>query len=258
MAKFGRKETITARDDAIMRTIFFCRYNNTSQLARSFFGSKSAARRRLAELTDEHKGYIEPRRLYFTTSTWERGGQCENVWHLTKKGFETVTESLGLDGERYVSKQLGQEGAVHHVKTAEVYVAARADLEEILGPYPSWSWLHEKKAHEAFEFENRQQAHQPDARITFAGHTFVIERQTRESRISQKGVDDKISAHAVWARTRTDDPEAVDVLVACDEKRVSEAAERAGKRYGMDVIAGGVEQIAHYLYQSALRLRPTS
>jgi hypothetical protein len=37
---------------------------------------------------------------------------------------------------------------------------------------------------------------------------------------------------------------------------VAELAERAGKRYGVDVIAGSVEHVAYYLYQSALRLAP--
>src|SRR5829696_2194693 len=126
--KTGRSATITPRDDAIMQTLFFCRYLSTAQLAALFFNSKSAARRRLADLVN--KGYLEPRSLYATMPTWDRRGRCENVWHLTKQGFETAAESLGLYDERHVPKQLGQEGAVHHVKTAEVYVAAKADLDE--------------------------------------------------------------------------------------------------------------------------------
>ena len=252
--KTGRRATITLRDDAIMLALFLCRYLSTAQLAILFFNSKSAARRRLAQLED--KGYIEPRNLYATMPTWDRRGKCENVWHLTKKGFETVAESLSLDDERYVPKQLGQEGAVHHVRTAEVYVAAKADLDEILGPYPAWSWEHEKRAQDSYRYSGRLMGHQPDAHVRFADHLFVVERQTRESRIGPKAIDDKVSSHATYARVRLDEPDRIDVLFACDDRRVAELAERAGKRYGVDVIAGGVEHVAYYLYQSALRLAP--
>jgi Replication-relaxation len=252
--KTGRSATITPRDDAIMLALFLCRYLSTAELAILFFNSKSAARRRLAELAN--KGYLEPRSLYATMPTWDRRGKCENVWHLTKMGFETVAESLGLDDERYVPKQLGQEGAVHHVKTAEVYVAAKADLDEILGPYPAWSWEHEKRAQDSYRYSGRLMGHQPDAHVRFADHLFVVERQTRESRVGPKAIDDKVSSHATYARVRLDEPDKMDVLFACDDKRVAELAERAGKRYGVDVIAGSVEHVAYYLYQSALRLAP--
>jgi hypothetical protein len=252
--KTGRSATITPRDDAIMLALFFCRYLSTTQIAILFFNSKSAARRRLAELAN--KGYLEPRSLYATMPTWDRRGKCENVWHLTKNGFEMVAESLSLDDERYVPKQLGQEGAVHHVKTAEVYVAAKADLDEILSPYPAWSWEHEKRAQDSYRYSGRLMGHQPDAHVRFADHLFVVERQTRESRVGLRAIDDKVSSHATYARVRLDEPDKMDVLFACDDKRVAELAERAGRRYGVDVIAGSVEHVAYYLYRSALRLAP--
>ena len=209
--KTGRSATITPRDDAIMLALFLCRYLSTAELAILFFNSKSAARRRLAELAN--KGYLEPRSLYATMPTWDRRGKCENVWHLTKQGFEMVAESLGLDDERYLPKQLGQEGAVHHVKTAEVYVAAKADLDEILGPYPAWSWEHEKRAQDSYRYSGRLMGHQPDAHVRFADHLFVVERQTRESRVGPKAIDDKVSSHATYARVRLDEPDKMDVLL---------------------------------------------
>jgi uncharacterized protein (DUF3084 family) len=71
--KTGRRATITPRDDAIMLALFLCRYLSTTQLA-ILFNSKSAARRRLAQLED--KGYIEPRNLYATMPTWDRRGSA--------------------------------------------------------------------------------------------------------------------------------------------------------------------------------------
>lgn len=250
----GRRASLTPRDDKLMRALYFCRYVATSELAALFFGSKSAARRRLAQL--EGKGAIESRNFFITMPEWDAHGKCENVYHLSKVGFETVTESLGLYDERHVANQLGQEGAVHHAKTAEVYVAIKADLDKILGPYPAWEWEHEKKAHDRYRYAGKTMGHQPDAHVRFADRVFVIERQTEESRPKPRDVDDKVSGHAVWAQTRTDDPAAVEVLFACDERRVAELAERAGERYGIDVVAGGVEDVAHYLYQRALRLAP--
>lgn len=254
--KIARKDTLTPRDDAIMRALFFCRYVSTSGMATLFFNSKSAARRRLSELADPDKGYLDSRQLYLTMPTWDRQGKHENIYHLTKKGFEQAAESLGLYDERFVSRQLGQKGAVHHAKTAELFVAAEANLDQILGSYPAWEWEHEKKAEDSYEYDGSRLRHQSDAHVHFSGHTFIVERQTRESRIGQSSLSDKLSAHATWARTRTDDPEKVEALFACDDRRVAEQAERAGERYGIEVMAGSVEEVAYYLYQSALRLAP--
>src|SRR5215218_4703742 len=103
--KTGRSATITPRDDAIMLALYFCRYLSTAQLAALFFNSKSAVRRRLADLVN--KGYLEPRSLYATKPTWDRRGKCENFWHLTNQGFYTAAESRGLYDDRHVPKQLG-------------------------------------------------------------------------------------------------------------------------------------------------------
>jgi hypothetical protein len=250
----GRRDTVTPRDDLILAALYFCRYLSTTLIAQMFFNSKSAARRRLSQLA--LKGYIDARNMFFAMPEWETLGKCENVWHLTKKGFDTATESLGLREEHYVPKQLGQAGSIHHVQTAEVYVAAKESLDENVGPYPAWEWKHERKAHEEFERANESLGHQPDAHVLFHGHTFVIERQTRESRIDSRKVDEKVKGHAIWSRVRADDPETVEVLFACDDDRVAEAAVRAGERYGVEVYAGDVGKVAHYLYQSAQRLKP--
>ncbi len=250
----GRRDTVTFRDDLILVALYFCRYLSTTLISQMFFNSKSAARRRLAQLTQ--KGYIEARNLFFAMPERKNFGKCENVWHLKKKGFDTATESLGLREEGYVSKQLGHVGALHHVQTAEVYVAARATLDENVGPYPAWEWRSERKAYDDFERANEVMFHQPDAHILFHGHTFVIERQTRESRINWRKVDGKVEGHAIWSRLRFDDPEKVEILFACEDARVAEAAMRAGKRYGVEVYAGTVEEIAEYLYESTQRLKP--
>lgn len=256
--KTGRAGTITPRDGQILQALFFCRYLTTNQIALMFFNSAGRARTRLYQLAD--KRYIVGRILWTSVPTKDNPGKQECVWHLTKEAFDMYAHSLGLDSGpgayKYAHKQLNEKGTRHHVRTNEVYVVARADLEENVGDYPDWTWFHEKKAHDDYQSRGDEHKHQPDAHVCFFDHTFIIERQTKESKVKPKDIDDKVSGHALWAQKRTDHPDKVEVVFACDEERVAEAALAAGKRYGIYVVAGSVEAAADYLYQSALRLAP--
>lgn len=256
--KTGRTGTITPRDGQILQALFFCRYLTTYQIALMFFNNVATARRRLWQL--KNKGYIVSRFTTTRVPTPETAGKQESVWHLTKEAFEMYAHSLDLEAGpgayKYAPKQLDEKGTRHHVRTNEVYVVARADLEENVGDYPDWVWMHEKKAHDDYQYQGRDHVHQPDAHVRFFGHTFIIERQTKESKVKPKDIDDKVSGHALWAQKRTDHPDKVEVVFACDEERVAEVALAAGKRYGIYVVAGSVEAAADYLYQSALRLAP--
>lgn len=249
---------ITQRDEEILMALFFCRYLTTNQIAALFFNSSGAAGRRLWQL--DGKGYVTRNVIHTTAPTKTDPGKREAVWYLQKEAFEMVAHSLDLDegpgAYKYVPKPLGPTGARHHVKTNEVYVAGRADLEDSIGEHPHWIWLHEKKAHDAYQSQGVEHKHQPDAHVSFFGHTFIIERQTRESKVKPKDIDDKVREHALWANKRTDHPDRVEVVFACDEERVAEVAREAGKRYEIYVAAGSVEAAANYLYQSALRLAP--
>lgn len=247
----GRKGTITERDQRILEAVFVCRYLSTRQLALLFFNSTSRARTRLPEL--EKKGYLDKRSIYVVAPVKDHPGVRETVWHLTKAGFESVAETLGSE-EAYTPKQLLPEKARHYVRTAEVYVAARPGLDRELGPHPAWEWRHEKRAADAYEYADTPYVHQPDAHVLFRDHMFIIERQTAESRLGPKGIYKKVAAHKRYVEVVLKKPEEVQVLFACDDPVVAEAAERAGREHRIYTVAGDVDTIGRHLYQSALRL----
>jgi hypothetical protein len=245
----GKAGTITPRDQDILETLFFCRYLSTKEIAALFFTSTGRARARLPEL--EEKGYVQGRTMYVRDPSWDDRAARETVWHLKKAGFDSVVETLDLE-EAYVPKQLLPKQARHYVLTNEVYVAAKADLDAELGPYPGWEWRHEKRVHYSGEYENVPYAHKPDAHVLFRGHTFIIERQTAASKVGPKAIEKKVIDHKRYVELRLETP--AEVLFACDDPVVAQAAERIGDRHGLRVTGGDVGRIANYLYTSAVRL----
>jgi hypothetical protein len=251
----GRKGTTTPRDQHIIKALFSCRYLATKQLAEMFFGSEGRARARLIDL--EEKGYITNRVFYVAQPTEKTMATKQSVWHLTKDGHDAVAATLGLE-EPYVPKQLLPENAEHYVLAGEVYVAAREALEAELGPYPGWEWRHEKRVLYVGEYENEPYVHNPDAHILFREHVFILERQTRASKVGPKTIYRKVRDHKLYAGMRLKKP--AEVLFALDgddepeDVRMAAQARRAGDQYGIRVVAGGVDAIADYLYSQALRL----
>lgn len=248
----GRKGTTTARDQQIFEVLFFCRYLSTKQLTALFFGSGSRARTRLGQLKD--KGYLDRRSMYVRAPTsWQDRGTIETVWYLTKPAFDSVAATHDYK-ESYTPKQLLDETVRHYVLANEVFVLARPYLDAELGPYPKWEWRHERRAFYQAEYANVPYQHKPDAHILFREHTFILERQTAESRPGPKKIYKKVEDHARYVQIKL--RSAAEVLFAfdTDDTRLIEEAERAGELYGIRVVAGDVWDVAHYLYNSAVRL----
>lgn len=247
----GRKGTTTPRDHNILKTLFFCRYLATRQIARMFFGSEGRARARLIDL--EKKGYISHRVFYVDQPTAETMATKQSVWHLTKDGHDTVTATLGLD-EPYAAKQLLPENAHHYVLANDVYVAAREGLDDELDPYPGWEWRHEKRVFYVGEYEDEPYVHNPDAHVLFRDHVFVLERQTRSSKVGPRTIYKKVGDHKLFVDIRLRKP--AEVLFAFDQGASPMAAEarRAGEQYGIRVVACDVQGVADYLYSQASRL----
>lgn len=248
----GKKGTITARDAALMESVFFARYLDNAQVHRLHFTSSSRTRTRLYKL--QEKGAVKA--LNFRDSL----GRPRVCWRLTREGFETVAADLDYD-ERWTPKQLGPERLRHHVATNEVLVAARRpftdvpSLDETLGPYPNWEWLHEARSADAYEYAGEEYRYQPDAEVWFCGSLFIVERQTKLSRVKPGDIDQKIAAHGTYLRYGLDEqPAEAAVLFACDDRRVAKLAESAGRKYAVDVVAGTSERIGDYLCQTAARL----
>lgn len=255
--KTGREGMLTPRDERILLDLFLCRYLTTAQIAALYYNSTRRASTRLYQL--KKKGALASRVIYTLAPTRDHPGRREAVWHLTRDAFEMVAASMDLEEgseATWTPKQLGTEKTRDHVKVNQLYVAAKADLDGLVGPYPAWTWEHEKRSTDPYRYSGRPMVHRPDAHVRLFGALFVVERQTRESRVRQTEVADKVSSHATWARVRLGDANDTQVLFACDERRVAEAARRAGERHGIYVFAGSVEEAAFHLYQSALRLMP--
>jgi hypothetical protein len=247
----GRKGMTTPRDGRIFEALFFCRYLSTKQLADLFFGGKAnQARTRLYKL--QNKGYLDRRNMLIRApASFEDRGALQTVWYLKKEAFDIVAATHDYD-ETYTAKQLLDERARHYVLTNEVYVAAAPRLDEWLDPYPGWEWRHEKRVAYAGEYEDVPYLHKPDAHVVFRGHTFIVERQTAESKIGPKKVYKKVADHKRYVELRLKAP--AEVLFACDNEAVAAEAERAGKQYGIRVIGGDVAHVADYLYNNAVRL----
>ena len=250
----GRAGTITERDKEVFLSLFFCRYMSTTQLAHLFFPSASKARSRLAQLLK--KGYVTNRTMYVVEpKKWDERVSAQGVWHLTKSGFDSVTESLDID-EPFTPKQLLPRHARHYVRAAEIYAAVKHRLDEELGPYPAWEWRHERRVLYAGEYENVPYQHKPDAHVMFCDHVFIIERQTAESKVGPAKIYEKVEGHKRYAELRLRMP--TEVLFAFDQadSPMVDTARRAGEQHGIEVVGHDVSGIADYLYNAALRLSP--
>lgn len=247
----GRKGMTTPRDQYIFETLFLCRYLTSKQIADLFFAGKAnQARTRLYKL--QKKGYLDRRNMYvrLPVSFDDRGAE-QTVWYLKKDAFDGVAATYGYD-ETYTPSQLLDKNARHYVVTNEVYVAAAPGLDEWLDPFPEWEWRHEGRAFYAGEYENAPYEHKPDAHVLFRDHTFIVERQTAESKIGPKKIYDKVKAHKHYVELRLKTP--AEVLFACDDPSVALQAKRAGEQYGIRVVGGDIATIGKYLHSSAARL----
>lgn len=250
----GRRGTITDRDWEVLLALFFCRYVSTAQLAHLFFPSASKARSRLAKLDD--KGYVKSRPMYIVQpKKWKHGTSPQGVWHLTKPGFDSVTETLALD-ESYAAKPLAPKQTRHYVRAAEVYAAVKDRLDAELGSYPAWEWRHEKRVLYAGEYENVSYQHNPDAHVLFCDHVFIIERQTAESKVGPKKIYEKVEGHRRYVELRLRKPSEVLFAFDRDDDPMIDTARRAGEQHGIEVVGRDVASIADYLYNAALRLSP--
>jgi hypothetical protein len=259
--KTGREGMLGPHDEGIMRDLFFCRYLTTMQIAWLHYNGPRRASSRLSQL--KRKGVLGSRVIYTKSPTAKSPGRREAVWHLTKDAFDMVAESLDAPPELrdkavWTPKHLGPSKTRDHVKVNELYVAAKESLDYYAGPYPGWLWEHEKWATVEYEVANEHRVHRPDAHVSFFGSLFIIERQTKESRITSSEVREKVEAHALYASRflGSEGRGGTHVVFAAEERRVAEAARRAGEDYGIFVFAGGVIPAARHLYQNVLRLMP--
>ena len=205
------RNILTARDESILRDLYFTRFLSREQIAARFWPegrsvyfpasdpgrtarggkrypmprvpSPASAERRLRSLVDrrylvrplEHEGAI----LYL----------------LSKAAFRREAEDVYRQDERY--RTWPKSRIPHYLDTNDVYVALAGELDAILGgPYPNWEWRDEARSHLDYKYGGEDHKHQPDAEIHFADRVFFVERQTRRSREPRATFDDKMASYA--------------------------------------------------------------
>ena len=118
---------LTTRDKAIVRAVYDYRLLKQTQIARLFFGGRSAAQRVLVRLYQH--GYLERRFLSV------HGGRSPTLYVLDKRGVELLRTEFGLDKvHRYGAGDLKSDFlahllAINDVRIAVTLAAARAGYE---------------------------------------------------------------------------------------------------------------------------------
>lgn len=236
----GRAGKITERDHEIFTDLFFCGAMSEPQIARAYFTSSSRAHVRLYSL--KKKRYLGN----------ERVGSAPMLWYLTPEARERQAGILDADPSDFEAAISPAPNRVHHlIETVELYIALRHKLDEILGPFPAWSWRSEKAAHDDYISAGEERHHRPDAQLEFPGALFFIERQTKKARSGPVVLDEKVGNYRRYIENVIHRASEAEVLFACDERRDVDSARRAGERYGVSVIAGTPTVIVDYILDIA-------
>ena len=113
----------------------------------------------------------------------------------------------------------------------ETYAAIKETLDDELDPYPEWEWHHEKRVLYTGEYANVPYQHKPDAHVVFRGHTFILERQTAESKVGPKKIYKKVEDHKRYVELKLRAP--AEVLFAFDAhgSHLVDTAIRAGEQH---------------------------
>jgi hypothetical protein len=237
--KSGQAGTITPRDEALLRDLYFCRFLSTEQVAALRFPSFESARVRLYALM--RKGWV--------VNQVHRPNLV--LWRLSREGFERQRASL--DREKEPTPDFFQGPKVeHYLEANDLYARVAPRLERVLGPYPAWEWKNEGRCIRRYELGGERRAHQPDAEILLPEHLFLFERQSRRARYAASQIREKVAAHALYLR-RVPRPETrVELLFACELDREKRAAVEAGEELGVEVAASSLGGIANHLERTAV------
>ncbi|MDN5697256.1 MAG: replication-relaxation family protein [Rubrobacter sp.] len=230
---------LTERDEAILTDLYFTRLLSTEQVRAKHFNAYNTAKSRLYDLRDMK--YIEP-------STPYRG---LTVWMLTRGAFEREIENLNREGERY--KGWPKARAIpHFVDSNDVFIGIARTLDRKLGEHPAWEWKDQARItqHRGRGVKQRNQK-LPDAEISFAGHRFLLERQTGRAKAKKEEIVEKITGHQRYIRRLDTDAENIEVLFACDVERDMDYAVDAAEERQIAMTAGTPGQIIEHLLDTA-------
>lgn len=128
---------LTARDKAIIRAVHEYRVLRQDQVQALFFGSRSAAQRRLALLY--HHGFLERQFLLVQTGFMS----SPSVYLLDRRGEELLRAEVGLDDVHWKSShnQVGSDFLEHALAINDVRVAVTLAARQ--GDYDLLEWRSE-------------------------------------------------------------------------------------------------------------------
>lgn len=176
---------------------------------------------------------------------------------LSRPSFRREAEDLGRRGEPYPDwpkrRSDGTPGKLDHfVDTGDLYVAVAGELDDALGPHPSWEWSDERRAHDVYKlpWESARRYHEPDAEVLLDGHLYIVERQTVRSKKGPDTLREKVAKHEARA-AYLGDGRSVRIVFACDEPRDVGNALKAACPGGLPLFAGTVDQVAVALADEA-------
>ncbi len=256
----ARRGSASERDHDVMRDLFFCGALTIEQIAELHFARtcttrvRTQAKNRLYEL--KGRGYLDNEVVYADR------GAVMNFFYLTRQAHERKARDLWTDLPYRGAPGLAASKAPHFRDTNQLYVLLREELDALLGGPPAdggppgWIWSDERASQVAYVAGNREEVHRPDARLTFAGHHFVIERQTKRARATRAEIWGKVEKHkAAMSLPGAPDPSEVELLFACDEPRDADSARRAAGQHGVAVYADTPEKVVSHVVGAAMDVR---
>lgn len=265
MLVMGKKGTLTQRDEKILTDLYLTSCLTTEQIATMHFKledpksgapapSAGAAERRLYRIAQ--KGYITPR----CVDTPE--GFRRKVWELTLDAWLREHRNLTGGAAREVDVITPKPGRLEHfIATNDLYAECAPLMRTYLGEPDAeegegWWWSHEYKREYRVTLGGDQRKLKPDAEISMLDTTLYLETQTKRSKASAERMRNKIVAYSNYFTYTLGDKgsQSNQVLVLTGEPRVADAVNARARELGVMVVSGGLEAIAHHVYQTALRL----
>ena len=238
---------ITARDERIIRNLYWTRLLTTRQIASLHFRSYETCRRRLYSL--RYQGLLTNHAFTAEETPY---GESRNVWMLTTNGLDYALRDLGKEKERYF-KRPANRFIWHYLDTNDVYAMVAGGLDTALGPYPAWDWREEKRASRNWNMGGKERTHRPDAEVRFGDTVYYIERETARAKEPPSHFLERMEGYAGYIRYLRANgvSESFWVMWACDTERDEDHAADAGERFGVPTYAGTPKEVARRLKQHA-------
>ena len=240
-----RQFTVNTRDESMLTSLFFARYQTTGQLQQGHFKTEKTCSNRLHKLA--RMGLIE----------YWRPWVGHQVWRLSRSGWERETDHFRQQ-VRYKRKWPKAGGLEHILEISDFYVAIAPELNEEVGGYPNWEWRDEPRAYKTYPLPgNKRGYHRPDAEIHVGDLVFFLERQSARSRRTRQTFDAKCEGYKQYIEYAELDPDKAQIVFACDTERDKEYAHNAAVKYDLGHIWGGARDTTDVVLEMVKEAAPS-